>query len=448
MDKLLAILLFLLAVGVAFIDYPIGPLAALLAGCCALISIFLINKSFKGEERRFLRRLFIIALMLRVLLAAVTYIFGLEMFFGGDSLTYDNAGYALYNLWFGYTERINQYYLNYATRASGSGWGMAYIVAAIYSLVGRNPFAVQLFNSVLGAATSCLIYICAKRIFNNSRTAKISAILVAVFPSLILWSSQGIKDGIICFLLVLAVNSLFSLQKKFSYSNVIVLLLSLIGIYTLRFYIFFAFEVAIFGSLFLNTQKSAVNLARQVAVLIIITLGLTYLGVLRNAQSNIEVYGNLQTLQYSRQDMAKSAESGFGQDIDISTPTGAIQALPIGLAYLMLAPFPWQVTNLRQAITLPELMIWWLLIPFLAVGIWYAIKNKLRESTAILLLTLLLTISYAIFQGNVGTAYRMRAQMQIFYFIFIAVGITIWLEKRENRNILRKNRVGKQYNNF
>ena len=115
-----------------------------------------------------------------------------------------------------------------------------------------------------------------------------------------------------------------------------------------------------------------------------------------------------------------------------------MEALPIGLAYLMLAPFPWQVSNFRQLITLPEVLVWWALIPFLVSGIWYTLKNKLRNSISVILLTLLLTVSYAIFQGNVGTAYRMRAQMQIFYFIFVAVGLVIWKEKRENQNLARK----------
>jgi 4-amino-4-deoxy-L-arabinose transferase-like glycosyltransferase len=446
MDKLLAILLFLLASSVIFITYPMGPLAVLFGTVAALVVFFFINKNFDGKERIFLQRLFTIALALRVILASVTYVFGIEAFFGGDSITYDLAGQALCNSWFNLPQdNLSSYYLNFATRASGSGFGMAYLVAVIYSVLGRNPLAVQFFNSVLGAATACLIYSCAKEIFKNNRVAKVAAIFVGVFPSMILWSSQALKDGIICFLLGLAMNSLFSLQKKFNYFNIILLIISLTSIYTLRFYIFFAFAVAIFGSLFLNTQKSVASLARQVLVLIFITLGLTYLGVLRNAQTNIETYGSLGSLQNSRLDMATSAESGFGQDIDVSTPTGAIQALPIGLAYLMLAPFPWQVTNFRQAITLPEVVIWWSLIPFLIMGIWFTLKNKLRESVAILLLTLLLTISYAIFQGNVGTAYRMRAQMQIFYFIFIAVGYALWKEKRENQSLLIKTRSEKAW---
>ena len=92
-----------------------------------------------------------------------------------------------------------------------------------------------------------------------------------------------------------------------------------------------------------------------------------------------------------------------------------------------------QVTNFRQAITLPEVLVWWAMIPFMIYGIWYSVKNKFSQTISVLLFTFLLTVSYAIFQGNVGTAYRMRAQMQIFYFIFVAVGFVLWQEKKENK---------------
>lgn len=441
MDKLLVLLLFITAISAGIAAHPDGFPAILLGTVCSFIAFSFINVNFEGNERNFLRQVFIAALILRVALATVTYIFSLQDFFGGDSVTYDYGGYALYNDWFGYTQDYQILYYNQVINATGSGWGMAYIVAAIYTLVGRNPYATQIFNCVLGAVTACLVYSCAKKIFSNLRVAKVTALLVAFFPSLIVWSSQGLKDGIICFLLALAINVVFSLQQRFSYPNVLILLVSLSGIYSLRFYIFFAFIVAVFGSFFISTQKSATSVARQIVVLIIVSLGLTYFGVLRNAQRNLETYGSLEVLQASRLDQARTAESGFGKDIDVSTTSGAIQALPIGLIYILLAPFPWQVSNFRQAVTLPEVLIWWALIPFLGSGIWYSIKYKFRQSLVVIIFTLLLTVSYAIFQGNVGTAYRMRAQMQIFYFIFVAVGLTIWQEKRENQNFRRTNRT-------
>ncbi|HEU5239390.1 MAG TPA: hypothetical protein VFU37_19825, partial [Pyrinomonadaceae bacterium] len=35
--------------------------------------------------------------------------------------------------------------------------------------------------------------------------------------------------------------------------------------------------------------------------------------------------------------------------------------------------------------------------------------------------------------GNVGTAYRQRAQLLVFYFVFVAVGFVLLKERREAR---------------
>ena len=58
----------------------------------------------------------------------------------------------------------------------------------------------------------------------------------------------------------------------------------------------------------------------------------------------------LERLQTTREDQAMWGQSGFGQEYDVSTPTGALSALPTGLVYLLFAPFPWAVSGLRQAL--------------------------------------------------------------------------------------------------
>ena len=45
----------------------------------------------------------------------------------------------------------------------------------------------------------------------------------------------------------------------------------------------------------------------------------------------------------------------------------------------------------------------------------------------------MLTLAYSVVQGNVGTAYRQRAQLLVFYFIFVAVGAVLLKEKREEK---------------
>ncbi len=174
---------------------------------------------------------------------------------------------------------------------------------------------------------------------------------------------------------------------------------------------------------------------RQVIVIAAVGLAFTWVGVLRRAGSQLETFSNLQTLQTSRADLAGSAKSGFGRDVDVSTTSGALSAIPLGMLYLLFAPFPWQVVNLRQSITLPEMIVWWSSFPLLCIGVWFTLRYRMRQALPILIFTSMLTLAYSVFQGNVGTAYRQRSQILVFYFIFVAVGYVLLRERQEDRNV-------------
>lgn len=389
----------------------------------------------QGIEGPFLLRLFIAALLVRMVVGTIIFTFNGQDFFGGDALTYDFYGFAQLQGWLG-----DKYLHSIANRfvgGPGSSWGMVYFVAAIYGVVGRNMLAVQLVNSVLGAVTSVIIYLCAYHVFQNRQVSRIAGMAVAFYPSLVLWSSQGLKDGPIVFCLALAILATLKLGQKLSFKYIVVLVFSLLAILSLRFYVFYMICAAIAGAFLIGMQTlTASSLARQLSAVLVIGLALTYFGVTRSASIQFEKYGNLERVQRSRLDLAKSAESGFGRDVDVSTTSGALSQIPLGMVYLLFAPFPWQVASLRQSITIPEMVIWWASFPLLILGLWFAIKYRLRMISPILIFTVMLTFSYSVFQGNVGTAYRQRAQLLVFYFIFVSVGFVLVKEKREERKRL------------
>jgi len=191
---------------------------------------------------------------------------------------------------------------------------------------------------------------------------------------------------------------------------------------------------AVGGAFLIGMRKQTTrSLLRQFAVILALGMGLTYMGVLRTAGNQVETYADFETIQRSRRDLSRRANSGFGQEVDVSTATGALTAVPLGLTYLLFAPFPWQLASLRQSITLPEMVVWWLSFPLLVTGIWFTLKYRMRQALPILIFTSMLTLAYSIFQGNVGTAYRQRSQILVFYFIFVAVGAILMREKQENR---------------
>ena len=431
MNGLLLALSFIMFVAILMVAPADGAAATLFAlPIAALVgwSISLIR-----EDRPFLFRLFVSAFLVRVLIGTLIYGLRLQEFFGGDALTYDYFGHALVQVWDG-----NKSYQGAIDIFSGggaaSGWGMLYMVGVIYKIIGRNMLAVQYVNSILGAATAPIAFLIAMEIFPNKRVARVCALLSAFFPSLVLWSCQGLKDGPIVFLLTLSMLATLKLGNRFSAKYLAALALALCGLITLRFYVFYIVVLAITAAFLLGRRRlTAQSFARQLIVIIIIGLALAYFGVSRYATNQFDAYGNLEQLQRMRMDASQSAVSGFGQDVDVSTPAGAISAIPLGLSYLILAPFPWQLASLRQIITLPEMLVWWSSLPLLVLGAWFTIKYKLREVAPILIFTTLLTLTYSILQGNVGTAYRQRAQLLVFYFVFVAVGFVLMKEKREAR---------------
>ena len=427
----LAIAVSLWMLWVSFPDDSPALLLVLVTGGIAL-GIF---RRF-SEDKDFITTLFIAGLAARLAFGMFIYVFELGTFFGADSLTYHDYGSVIRDHWLGLVDSSDSFY-QWASLTSRPGWGINYLVAAIYLVVGKNFLAAQSFCAVIGAATAPMVFFCAKKIFANNGVARTSALAVAFFPSFIIWSGQLLKDGIIIFLLVTAMTMVLHLQERISYAAIAVLIMSLFGIITLRFYIFYMVAVAVAGSFLVGLSQKSTSILQRAVVLIVLGLGLTYLGVLRNASSEFQRYADLDVLQVSRDDLAKRAESGFNEEADVSTPEGAVSTIPIGLTYLLLAPFPWQMTTLRQAITLPEVLVWWAMIPLVISGTAYAIRHRLRSAFPILFFSLTLTLAYSIFQGNVGTAYRQRTQIQVFLFIFLAVGWELWREKREDRKMER-----------
>jgi hypothetical protein len=429
---IIGVLLLITCLAAVGFAYPDGANALLVALTFSILAVATLRNH--ADDKRFVTNLFLAAFFIRLAFGFFLEIFPeTRQFFGGDAITYHDNGKAIVDYWWGTLPGEDWVYLR-ATDMRAPGWGMNYLIAALYFVLGPSLFAAQSLCGVVGAATAPLVYFLANKTFLNKRVARISAISVAFFPSFIIWSSQLMKDGLIIFLLVLTMLMVMRLQEKFSYASLLILIVSLFGILSLRFYIFYMVALAVTGSFLIGVSGTRQSILRRSALLIVIGLGLTYFGVLRTATSDIERYGQLDRLQRSRLDLSR-AESGFNEEVDVSTTEGALSAIPTGIAYLMLAPFPWQVTTLRQAITLPEVLAWWAMMPLMIAGIWYAIRNRLRNAFPILFFSFMLTLAYSIFQGNVGTAYRQRTQIQVFLFIFIALGWSLWKERREDRKM-------------
>jgi len=287
---------------------------------------------------------------------------------------------------------------------------------------------VQLLNCALGAAACVAVYRIAFLIYPEQRPARVAAVLTALAPSMILWSSQMLKDAPIVLSLCLCALYTLKLRDRFQARSLILLIASLFCLFSLRHYAFYIMFAAVASALVLTPKRlTPLRVAQGGVLVIVLGITLAYFGAGNVPQETFD----LKHIQAAREWSAKVSNSGFGGDVDITDPKAALGYLPLGLLYVLFAPFPWMITNVRQLITLPELVAWWALMPMLARGYWYSLRHRLKETFAIIIFTVGLTLVYALYQSNVGTAYRHRAQLYIFFFIFISIGLELRRAARE-----------------
>src|SRR4030095_1986249 len=328
------IVLLLATFGAALFLSPAAAPGAL--AFCALFAVPSLIILARGQERVFLLRLFVAALIVRLVVGIIIYTGHMQEFFGGDANTYDLFGRSLIQAWNG-DEFHRQAYEQFVQSGAGA-WGMLYLVAAVYTLIGRNMLAIQFINAAVGAGTAPVIFHIAQHLFNNRRVSMLAAFLTAFFPSLILWSSQGLKDGLIVMALALSILMTLRLMRKVTFPQIVTLSLCLMVLMSLRFYIFYMMSAAIVGSFVIGMKASNTTaLVQRFVAIAAIGLAMTWFGVLRSAEQQFDKYANLEALQRSRSDMATSAGSGFGKDVDVRTAAGAVTVIPVGLVYLMFA---------------------------------------------------------------------------------------------------------------
>jgi len=223
-------------------------------------------------------------------------------------------------------------------------------------------------------------------------------------------------------MILCALYALIRLRQGFHLSAVVLFAVATIGIWLVRYYIVFFVVFASIASLLVVRRRGFLSTFTRQLVGVSMVLGfLTMVGLTGHLAGHLEQM-NLNYVSGYRSGMAISANSGFMDSVDVSTPAGALAFLPIGLAVLWFGPFPWQMKSIGAIVALPEMIVWWSMIPSIIRGVRFAIRSALGSTSPLLLFVLSVSSIYALGLGNVGAAFRMRAQVLVFFFVFSAVG--------------------------
>lgn len=447
--NVLSLIIFSLAVGIFSVVGPRQlwwPFVIITGGIMLGISLVLFALP---EDRKGLFTIFILALLLRAFLSVLLYdIWFLRDpvhpgFFIGDGYGYHYTGSWLVDMW---QRGIFPDFNTIFQHVAGSGAMVSptdYWCGFIYFFTGENPLVLFFINSVAGSITVIIVYFITKQLF-NSKAAMIATLFSAFWPSLILWSTQNLKETITIFLLTTSFWTIVNLRARFRLRHLMLLILSVCLLFCWHETAAFMLFLAIFLSLLLSVDR------RKVFMSILIVAALFFLlilsGVYHIILSKLKAWFisryslSFESINHLRYARTLQADSAFLVNMNIASLPRILVFLPFGLFFFFLSPFPWQVGNAIQILAIPEMLCWYVLLPFSFFGIFICVKERWKQSSVIILFILATSLLFALMEGNIGTLFRHRSIVLIFFLFFAAVGIARTQETKAKG--ISKNKTG------
>lgn len=403
----------------------ISPLVIFCAGL--LIGILLISLA-PEEDQKFLLGLFLAAYLSRIFISI--FLYNLTFVFrgtglAGDGWGYSENGYAILQLWRHGITNIDEIHRNVKFGSvSGALGSYDFWNAIVYFFTGKSPLSLVFINCLAGSIIVFFIYAIAKQLFNKT-AAIFASILTAFWPSLFLWSTKNLKEPIAVFLLVTIVWCIVRLNKQFRFYLIFLLILLSLALREFRIILFFVFFAVIFPcSLALYMWKVTKLKVIYIVILFfiagfLVNIAKSYFAGIFPSVENVA----LLDWMYQMRTWRAYGGSAFLEGWNFTNPFVLFLFAPIALFIALLAPFPWQLGSISKIITMPEMLIYYLLIPFMFSGAKFLFKYKLRESALIITYICVMILVLAFVEGNVGTLFRHRAVVLPFMFVLTGVGL-------------------------
>jgi 4-amino-4-deoxy-L-arabinose transferase-like glycosyltransferase len=389
----------------------------LLAGCfllalAALVMGVLVPAALARDpgELQFLRLIFIAALVIRCGLAIVSYIHFPYGYFAPDEATTANAA--------------ADYLANVPGSPSAHGQGWTVFNILLFRIFGTEPLLPRLWNCVVGAITPLLGYALA-RALGAAGGARWSAILIAFFPSMVLWSTLNLHDVDAYLVILLAMLITIRLQESPRWWLVVAAALTLLAMFLVRKFSDVTVFVAVALGILAAQLRIPARLVRRIAIAAAAVVAGSVVVAVVFPSPGQYFYARLGLSQIARlrHDLASGARSAVDPDPGLQTLVGALKFLPHGLVDFLLRPFPWEGGSAFSLLTRPETVLYYILLPLVVLGIVLALRKAALRTVPSLVFLAVAGMGYALVLSNLGTIYRERGQLLVVMFAFVGIAV-------------------------
>lgn len=258
-------------VSVVFMKHMLGP-TFLLLGIMWVLFFFLLSSRYTVmwqdiEEKKFVRKLFVTALVVRLVWVVFSYFF--YWYNNGNPFEFDasdSLGYHEAAIWFreiGWS-RTFEYLFSY----SYGDAGYPIYLTALYSIIGPNIFLTRVIKALLGAWTCVLAYKLAQRNF-GAEAGRMAGIFCMLSPNLIIYCGLHVKEIEMIFLTMAALERGDDLlrQRRVNVWKVLLTALLVVSLFFFRTVLGAAVVFAIFSALVFSSEMVMTRWNRMVLVI-------------------------------------------------------------------------------------------------------------------------------------------------------------------------------------
>ncbi len=393
------------------------PLILLLGGGGA----FFLARTVDDEDSDFQVNIFLWAFSIRLWMGIVIYGWDLTGLFGDEDAAGYVFGWELAENWYrngidGFISDLSLILFERQNVGQGLIWGIPMFIAG-----GPSRMIVSAINSFAGAMLVIVIFRIARRVF-DSATARIAAVLVTFWASIILLSASTSKEMLVIFfewtLLYLLIRNPTGVTAR----DGMLALPSLLALSMMRFYALYIVAAAFVFRLIIARREHIVrNVVFGSMVIGSVLIFLNAGGVITRDFDRLEKLNR--NVESWREGVASTSGTGIEVYSELESTSVAI---PVATVYFFLAPFPWDAFggSMRNAFGAVENIFVYiiLIMGFPAIKIFF--KDKFVEMAPIFVFCALYAGLHIWGLSNVGLAWRHKQTVMPLLFMLVAVAIT------------------------
>ncbi len=325
-----------------------------------------------------------------------------------DSFGYDRVGANIAEHW--RAGRVSR--LEYQT--AGFTIGYHYFVAAVYFLFGRAPLVATALNVLLSTSLVPLTFLLGRRLAGRE-VGLLAALFMAIWPPIIYWSVQLLKDAPIAFLLLTAALSWVAFVHRPRLIHLALAVVAAVPLVFLRTYMFLFWMIALAAGLYVWMRGRRRSFLALVLAAVVVAVG---------------VHGVLEYSAYRLQGIeawvpklsaASTVTPGslFGQ-VFYRSLGDVLAFYPLGVLRFLLTPLPWKADLLFWPDAVGSVLRY-ALLPFAGYGLVHIVRRERVAVFPILAVGFLAVSLYAAaFRGG---GPRHMTQLYPYFFVFAAAGL-------------------------